>query len=269
MTDRPVQVYQCVAAGHLMPSRDFDAAPKEWFTAKGLSTPKYCGHCRQIMGNHRDRTIACVSCQDPIPLNGKYMITYHKHVGVYKIPEQCVPCKEGKAKRVRRGSRPKRELRRRAVDLQQDRFGGLPEGRPPQPLPVETDISQYQHRLSRGETREEHIERHILLAPGSKVGQIEPGRTTATSESALFADIRSVPDALKRVEVAVREVGADVTREYLLPRGRIARVFLVDDSIEVTFLDPRPDGKYEVVSSYDNNTLQAVRNLARGHRPNL
>ncbi|GAB3608361.1 hypothetical protein GCM10027414_04860 [Humibacter ginsengiterrae] len=89
--DRPSQTYTCHAKG-CASGGTFEAAPEEWWYAKGYTPPRNCPSCREWIKDQIDETVPCASCGWSIPVSAKRKISFHKREGVWQAPEHCTRC---------------------------------------------------------------------------------------------------------------------------------------------------------------------------------
>lgn len=215
----------------------FYAAPPEWFSGKGINTPKNCPDCKSWKKSQSDSMHRCKSCGYSIRQSRGVKLMHHKKEGVYTPPSECRQCKDGE--------KPPKTLRKRPPPP-----GALEPLRPAQILTVTpyTQLSAY---------RQSHYGKHVPGHAASQVGQaMQNGKrvsaTTLVGPNASSHDLYAAGS-----EIAARTDSGVYQYES---RGNILKVTIVNGThVELTLFGPRDDGTSELLSSYDEMTVEAAK----------
>lgn len=255
--------YECTAKGHAGGNRTFYAAPPDWFAAKGISTPKNCPDCRAWVKQQTDEMKAC-SCGSKIRITARSKISHFKKVGPYESVEECRSCREGnKPQKGTKKFPDKKKRLKKQEENKKEGFDSLLHGVLPKPRPLIVDSAYYQQPIpGKSETRLEHIGKHVPGSPND--------RTSLRSASAHGQSMPSSPTSLVvsgNTESLIAKVGSllndndmSKVREYAVNR-RIYRVsYSSDDSrLELTIVQKKDDGMYELITTYDSITPEYVK----------
>lgn len=274
MGEMPKAEYECFAKGHEGGSRIFEAAPPEWFAAKGQSTPRNCKPCRDWVKAQTDEMKTC-TCGSKFPVTAKSKISHFKKVGPYEPINECHPCRDGN--RPPKGTKKRLDREKRKEQEKKERqatFETLAHGIAIEPRPIAYDKSYYEEIIPNkkvrmpnvvwAEERWEHLMHHV---PGSEYDWTHPsatqelnlvGRTSPTSFVGFNA---SFEELLESTKMQLQQASDKSVREYTPYDGRIIRVtFSGDhDGLELTFIDRLDDGSYGVATTYDNVKVSDVQ----------
>lgn len=261
LADMIQHAYECQAKGHEGGSRTFLAAPPEWFSGKGISTPKNCPDCRVWVKSQTDEKIAC-ACGAKVRISARAKISQFKKVGPYEPTTECRDCRDGKRPAKGAKRRPDRtERQKRKPEVKPTEFSSLRHGIPLQPRALLTSGSYYTSlRPGASENRLEHLGHHV---PGSPYDLTTPEAAAASGQRqkspSSFASEPSVERLLESAQAHVSTADAMQTREYMDGR-RIVRVTYTGDHdrVEISILDPLPGDHYGLATTYDNVTVEDV-----------
>ena len=253
--------YECQCKGH-EGGRTFYAAPPEWYAAKNLTTPKSCPPCREWIKGQADETRIC-ACGAKIRVSARAKISHFKRVGPYEPVSECRPCRDGNRPSKGVEKRPSKEKRRKEKEEEKPaEFSTLAFGVPLQPRPLVTTGRYYDTMLSSGETRKEHIGRHV---PGSIYDMTTEDAATANGlprpkSPSAFASDPHVDSLLETAQYHLSSADTSSVREYE-DHGRIIRVTRLNghDRLEISILRELSAGSYGLVTTYDNVTVQDVK----------
>lgn len=277
MADKVQHPYECQSKGHVDSDRTFFAAPPEWWSGKGISTPKHCPACRAWMKEQTDESIRCKHCSQTVRISANSKKTHHMRVGTYEPITQCPDCESGKTaiKQLERRRRQKRREDEKRDDKPME-FSELAMLRVPAPRLLEQDPEWYKSQIitndltKQRESRYVHLQHHM---PGSDHDWTSPqamdqrGLDGAPKSVSSFAEGLTTPEELFAVaESYTSSVDGEFVREYI-QKGRIVRVtFCGDhDKLEVTILKTMSNGRHELVSTYDDTTVDKVHSkLTKG-----
>lgn len=257
MENRPGQSYSCHCKGcYYGFGSSFEAAPEEWYIARGMTPPKNCPDCRKWIKNQRDEKARCSLCKRIMRLPARYKISHHKKTGPWVLPDECLSCERGErpptgAKGLpdrRKALRPTpHPIREQAPD-----FTEIADGIPVKSRVIAANPADYQHWVG-GETRQVHIEHHIEGSPHSWVGKSKSPSAMARSSS--FNVL------LSRVSMALHSSDPATTREYLEGNKIVRLTLLPSGKIERTIIKakPGPNG-HELITTFDHITVQSAIN---------
>lgn len=296
MNNRPSQWYECINKGHQDPDRAFEAAPAAWFLSKNLSLPVHCPACKQWRNAQKDERVRCQDCKRVMNIPARFKIAYHKDTGPFVAPKWCNECAKGERKP--KSARDFNQAFRTRVVREHDNsdvfdlLGNqgtnvfaielllMPEDYEHDATykGSEREYAEWRNKMRHEtsnnqvkrldqtmtksgfwlvETRREHIERHL---PGSPFFDSEKS-PTSLSGSGQFAEL------LTALAENMRETDTTKVRQFRAGNDRLVRLTHTGGrEVELTFLQPRAYGQYEVVTTYcpHDAVSDALENIANG-----
>lgn len=242
MSERVEHPYKCINAGCVNgKGSTFYAAPPTWFASKGYSTPKNCPDCRKWIKQQVRSDFRCTTCKIPVRISAGRKIMHHKKEGPYVLEKQCRGCLEGKNVTKKVVRRPRKTL---------------PELDKGKPVSALSTVS-YDETSSKDKV---HYGKHIVGHPLSEVGQ--PRGNGVVSPTSLVRPNASQNEFFNAGQGIAVQTSAHTYQYKSKANGNILKVTVLNDAhLEVTVFALMRDGRYKLITSYDNFSIQKAIKL--------
>lgn len=227
----------------------FYAAPPEWFSSKGINTPKNCPDCKEWKNAQTDSAYRCQTCRSIIRKTANAKIMHHKRQGPYQAPTKCTRCLLGQKAvqampKLKREQKPGQFAERVLKLLAGQGFGA------PTPREFITDTRAYvgipQHNDTL-QTRQEHIEVHAPWLP-------PVGGKTKTTYGMPAANLGALLDDAAKLALE----GNPTRAVEKVEKGRPVKVSLeTGDKIVLRPEDEGPPPVYTLVSAFRLRNLDS------------
>lgn len=113
-------IWHCSAAGHLSDDRDFPHYDAAHWANLGHNTPRNCQTCKtfttEVEKCGPPPTPPCQHCRKSLSISARYVIWYHKRVGMWVAPSICDRCTQTKLNPRRKTSAFRDDLLQRSHD---------------------------------------------------------------------------------------------------------------------------------------------------------